>query len=152
MNKKGFTLMELLVVIVIVAVVSVASTVSFSNIDDETASKELANTYKDIQRAASLYLDLHDAALEQFINESRVTIKISTLQEENYVSKDITNPITGEQIDNSSSVVIYIAKDGSTKKYVNTCIVNFSQSSTTCIANSEGNSNCTYDDSIPECK
>ena len=152
MNKKGFTLMELLIVIVIIAVVSVAASVSFSNIDDETAGKELANTYKDIQRAASLYLDLHDSALEQFINESRVTIKISTLQEENYVSKDLVNPITGEDIDSSASVVIYIEKDGNTKKYVNTCIVSFTKDSTQCIANSQGDTNCTYNDSIPECK
>ena len=37
MNKKGFTLMELLAVILILAVVSVSSTIAFGNIDDTTA-------------------------------------------------------------------------------------------------------------------
>ena len=151
MNKKGFTLMELLIVIVIVAVVSVGATVSFSNIDDETAEKELANIYKDIQRAASLYLDLHDSALDQFISDGRVTVKISSLQDENYVEKELVDPITGEDIDTSASVVLYVKKEGTESKYVGSCIVKFTASGATCIADSEGHTNCTYDDSKPEC-
>ena len=49
MNKKGFTLMELLAVILILAVVSVSSTIAFGNIDDTTAKTELKNKYIDIQ-------------------------------------------------------------------------------------------------------
>ena len=62
--KKGFTLMELLVVIVIVAVISVSSVLAFGNIDDSTAVKDRMNIYKDIQRSAILYVDLNNLTME----------------------------------------------------------------------------------------
>ena len=150
--KKGFTLIELLVVIVIVAVVSVGATISFSNIDDDTSKKELLNMYKDIQRGAGLYLDLHQAALDQLISEGRVTLKINTLQDENFISRDLTNPINGESIDNTSSVVLYIKTDESSgNEYVDSCVVNFKGDGTkTCIANSNGE-NCGCCDYGPSC-
>ena len=73
MNKKGFTLMELLVVIVIVAVVSVGATISFGTVDDNTAIKERINQFKEIQRSANLYLDLNDqATINQFISDGSI--------------------------------------------------------------------------------
>ena len=55
MNKKGFTLMELLFVIVIVSLISISSVIVFGNIDDETSIKDRISIYKDIQKSALLY-------------------------------------------------------------------------------------------------
>lgn len=151
MKKNGFTLIELLVVIMIVAVVSVSATISFGNIDDATAKKEVSNLYKDIQRGASLYLDLHETALNQLITNKRVTLKINALQDENYISRDLTNPINGDAIDNTSSVVLYVVEDAAGAKYIDTCIVNFSEEGTKCVANSNGDVGCGCCDYGPAC-
>ena len=37
--KKGFTLIELLIVVVIIAVVTVGATISFSNVNRDTAKE-----------------------------------------------------------------------------------------------------------------
>ena len=118
MNKKGFTLMELLIVILIVSVVSVGAIISFGEVDDTAAKKERANQYAEIQRAASLYLDLHDALLKQFVSDKYTMIKIYTLQEEGYISKELEDPVTTKEIDNNYSIVLYVDNDK-----VNSCIV-----------------------------
>ena len=50
MNKKGFTLVELMAVLIIVSVVSVSSIITFGQINKDTSKNELANNYKEIQR------------------------------------------------------------------------------------------------------
>ena len=79
-NRKGFTLMELLVVIVIVAVVGVGASISFNNINDSTAQVELENKYMEIQRAATLYLDLHNSSLDTFIENKEMYMKLYVLK------------------------------------------------------------------------
>ena len=89
MNKKGFTLMELLAVILILAVVSVSSTIAFGNIDDTTAKTELKNKYIEIQRAASLYVDLNDDQpyIHEFSNKGITRITVNELKNNNYISQ-----------------------------------------------------------------
>ena len=65
MNKKGFTLIELMVVIAILAVVSASTIVIFDNTDKNTADSELRATYTGIQRDAILFMDLTDSWREQ---------------------------------------------------------------------------------------
>ena len=131
--KKGFTLMELLVVIAIVAVVSLASTISFSNIDDATSEKELANKYIEIQRAASLYMDLHSDRLKDFVKDNVAYIPLSVLEQEGYLSNDLSDPTGGEDISKTYSVEIVIGGDS-----VETCIVDIKKTGTECIADKFG--------------
>ena len=104
-NRKGFTLMELLVVIVIVAVVGVGASISFNNINDSTAQVELENKYMEIQRAATLYLDLHNSSLDTFIENKEMYMKLYVLKELNYIN-DMENPVTGDDI--SSDYLIWL--------------------------------------------
>ena len=109
--KKGFTLLELLVVIMIVAVVSISATISFSSVDDDTSKKELTNKYIEIQRATHLYLDLHNSDLEWFIENKTIDVKLSELKNENYITIDLSNPVTKEDISESYFVRLCINKD-----------------------------------------
>ena len=109
--KKGFTLLELLVVIMIVAVVSISATISFSTIDDDTSKKELTNKYIEIQRATHLYLDLHNSDLEWFIEKKTIDIKLSELKNENYITSDLSNPVTKEDISESYYVRLCVNTD-----------------------------------------
>ncbi len=144
MKKNGFTLMELLAVIMILAVVSVAATLSFGNIDNTTSVNELKNRYIEIQRAASLYVDLNDneTYLDELTgrNSSGITrVSVGTLKSNNYIN-DLSNPVTGEDIPLSTVVVLYIKENN----HVDTCIIssendaNTLQENTSCVANSKG--------------
>ncbi|MBR4177957.1 MAG: BspA family leucine-rich repeat surface protein [Bacilli bacterium] len=133
--KKGFTLMELLVVIAIIAVVSIASTVSFSNIDDATNTKELENKYIEIQRAASLYMDLHSDRLTDFVKDNHAYIPLSILEQEGYLTEDLSDPTGGDDISKNYSVKVVIGDD---LESVETCIVSVKKEGDVCIANKFG--------------
>ena len=138
MNKRGFTLLELLAVVAIVAVVGVGATLAFNNIEDETADTELQNIYVEIQRAANLYLDLHSSDLEWFIQKGNIYYKIEDLKSENYIDADLENPVTKEEINGEHYVKLFIKDDESE---VGSCIVDRTKtegSNGYCIANDIG--------------
>ena len=139
--KKGFTLMELLVVITIVGVVGVASVASFTNIKDDTAVKDLKNKYIDIQRGANLYLDLHSSDQEWFLQNKKIDIKLSDLRNENYISKDWSNPVNGGEISENYYVRICITKDDLNDDVVDSCIIDKQTSGVVYIANRYGENN-----------
>ena len=120
MNKKGFTLMELIVVIAIVAVVGVASAISFNSVNEDAAKEELVNKYMEIQRAANLYLDLNNSELEWFIQNGYTDIKLGDLKQGNYITSDLTNPVTKEDIKEKFYVRLCVNEDDD---YVESCII-----------------------------
>ena len=123
--KKGFSLMELLVVMAIVSVISVSSGIMFGNINDDSAETDRMNIYKDMQRAALLHLDLNNAALSQFRNaefNGTFTIGLETLMNHNYVDIELIDPVTNERFPNYF-VVIYTEKDYDGKDFINTCVL-----------------------------
>ena len=151
--KKGFTLIELMFVIVIIGVVSAAAIISFSNIDNDTSKTELQNKYKDIQRSASIYLDLNTSWLDQFADRGQMFIKLNELKNSNYINQNLDNPLTGEEINPDYYVKIFIKEETDSvtleeHSYVDTCIVDIKNEgeseSINCIANSAGISPCNY--------
>lgn len=150
MKKNGFTLLELLAVVVIVAVVGVSASLAFNNIEDETADEELTNKYVEIQRAANLYLDLHSTDLEWFMENEVIYYKLTDLKNENYITSDLDNPVTGDLISGSYYVKIYIKREPvSYNAYeVSSCIIDRKPSGDVCIADSVGN----YKDIVTCCE
>ena len=140
-NKNGFTLMELLVVITIVGVVGVASVISFTSIKDDTAEKELRNKYIEIQRGANLYLDLHSTDQKWFIESKKIDLKLSDLRSENYITSDLSNPVTGGTISEEYYVRLCIIKDDTNEEIVDSCIIERNASGIRYIADSYGTEN-----------
>ena len=124
--NKGFTLIELLLVLVIISVVSVGASIAFDNLDKDSNIEKRENLYKDIQRAATLYLDINDSWLEQFREENNekneIYISISELQINNFLSEKLVDPVTKEELSGSLTVKIFIAKESS-KEYLDTYIL-----------------------------
>ena len=147
MNKKGFTLMELLLVIVIMSIVGTSSMIMFDSIDDDTSAEDRKNTYKSIQRGAMLYLDLNDDWLKQFRDKKEIFIEMSELMGNNYVSSTLEDPVSKDEIPSNYIVKLYIAKDRSGNEYMDSCVLdknilnNSSTSNSACIVDSDGKSN-----------
>jgi len=145
MNKKGFTLIELLVVLAIVAVASAGSILVFDRADAESSKKELKETYVRIQRAAKIYLDMNDSWRNQFNDKEYIYIKMSELQNENFIETNLIDPTEYKKIDSNNLIVIYVNRrtEGS-KVYesVDSCIIT-NDASKKCISNSYGDAcNC----------
>lgn len=148
MNRKGFTLLELLVVIVIISVVTVSTIINFGTADDDTAELELKENYKTIQRGATIFLDMNDAWISQFTTKNEIFVRLSELQNQNFVSSEIVDPVTYDEIPNSYMVKIYVDKNtknasGEVIEKVNTCILDIQYDTNGnevafCIANSNG--------------
>lgn len=167
MNKRGFTLLEILTVLVIISVVGTSSMLIFGNIDEETSQKDSENIYKDIQRAGTLYVELNDRILENYVSKGEMYISLSELVTTNFftggteVSMENTDefgnkvtsteikiydPYTNQEIDKTSRVKIYVAEktleSGKKFRYQNSCIVKPYYEGDVekyeCVANSEG--------------
>ena len=135
MSKSSLVL---LVVISIVAIVGVSSVISFSTIRDDSAEEELANKYMEIQRGANVYLDLHSADQKWFIENRRIDIKLSDLRSENYITNDLSNPVTGFDISDQYYVRICITKDDKSNDVVDSCIIDRTATGVTYIADGYG--------------
>lgn len=156
MNKKGFTLMEVLLVVTIAAVVGIGSVVMYETTTNVTKEEELKNTYVDIEQAATLYMDVDSSALISFRENNYLSVPILTLKSNNYIDSDLKNPVDNSDIPDDYLVYIYVEKKQN-KSYLNTCIVKRVGSGTPkCIANSEGEAcgccNFETNSSNPACK
>ncbi len=111
MVRRGVTLLEVLADVVIVSIVGVSATISFGNIEQDTSEEDLKNKYIEIQRSANLYMDLHNSDIEWFLSNKEIYYKIATLKGENYISSDLSNPVTGEDIDSNYYVKVYMVNE-----------------------------------------
>lgn len=137
--NKGFTLIELLVVIIIVAALGTSTSVLFSKVQKDNNNEKLQLIYKDIQRAAKLYIDLNEDWRKDFNKNEETYVTINELSSKGYIKSNIKNPITKETIPGSYMVKIYI-KDKTSDRYVDTCLLT---SKNECVAASSGiNSAC----------
>ncbi len=139
--KNGFTLLELLVVIAIMAVVGVASVTMFTSGNDEADEEDLVNKYMEVQQAALVFVDLNDSWLSSFTTSGDIYVRLGEIQNENYLSEKLINPVTGDEFPSSYLVKIYKAymtPGNSNTEYVNSCIISNQGGNTKCISNNKG--------------
>lgn len=135
--KNGFTLMEVLLVITIASIVGVSSVVMYETTTNVTKEEKLKNTYVDIQKAASLYMDIDSNALESFRENKYLNVPLSTLESNNYVEDELKNPVDNSDIPSDYVVRMYIASYNS-KNYLDSCIIKRNGEKPICISNSKG--------------
>jgi len=144
MKKDGFTLIEILLVIVIIASISSSAFIVFSEVNDSTEIQSLKNLYASIQRAGKTYVDLNDNWTSDFNDMGAITISLSALQNTNYISENLVNPIDNTKIPSSYVVKICLAPDSvvnvsgtniNSGRFVDTCIMGVDN---VCIADSTG--------------
>ena len=114
--KKGFTLVELLVVLAILGVVGTISFVSINKVLLKGKQKTLETQYKLIESAAANYINNN---LDKELSDE-FYLNVNDLYSSGYLNKDkAINPITNEQIE--GCVHIYKADNTYRYQYINEC-------------------------------
>ncbi len=132
--KKGFTLIELLVVLVLISVIGASAIILFSTGNKDLNEEDLRNKYKEMQTSAIMYIDLNEAKLTEFTTSNSVEIGIVELQNQNYISSKMYNPVTKEVFPSNYIIKVYKNNNG----YVDSCIITKDETNTKCVANNDG--------------
>ena len=67
MNKKGFTLIEIMIIIGIVAVVSTTGTILFTQTLKQLNEKKLEDTIEEIELATDVYFNKYPYLMEELV-------------------------------------------------------------------------------------
>ncbi len=105
MNKKGFTMVELLAVIVIVGILSVLVVVGTSRYISQAGNQKNKAERDNIAMAARLYLQANRELLPRAMGESTI-VHVSDLRRTNYLKEDVKNK-AGKDCTKLSFVRVY---------------------------------------------
>ena len=106
MNRKGFTLIELIVTIALLSVVSIISFVSITGIINDSKEKDCNNLVKSIKSATKDYISdnrYNNVFISNVTGYNTYDMSAKILTDENYLSSPITNPF-----DNKTDISNYI--------------------------------------------
>ena len=126
MNRKGFTLIELIATIALLAIIALISFVSISSVIKKNKTNSCNTLVDNIKGAANEYVSDHRYD-EKFVDsditvdeDNRMTVSVdaNTLIEGNYLSGNITDPFTNEKINGSRIDVDIALNDDYTVSYV----------------------------------
>ena len=112
MNKKGFTLIEIMIIIAIVATISTTGTILFTQTIKQLNEKKLSDTIEEIELATDVYFNKYPYLMEELYKGytgDTVCTRIYKLQNEGLLDKDLKNPLTNERI--SGTLCVYSALD-----------------------------------------
>ena len=106
MNKKGFTLIEVIVVIVIIVILSlilIPNVMLFINKNDINSCEKLITN---IESSAKIYVSENKYTLGFDCSNTSKTITLQQLVEEGDLSSPIINPKTNEPIDLNTTIAV----------------------------------------------
>lgn len=99
-NKKGYTLIEIIIAITLITVIATISIVSITNIKKSSETKRLNNAFKVFDNALDVYLSNHSEIYKNIEdNVEGAVITLEVLKNEGLVSDKIINPITNKVVD-----------------------------------------------------
>lgn len=105
--KKGFTLIEILVVLSIVGLLSATSFISFAKLNENSIEQDYNKKVETFMDAAVVYLD-GDENLRKIVynDKGSVDIKLQNLYGKGLIEGNIINPLTKEEFNYESYVTI----------------------------------------------
>ena len=108
MNKKGFTLVEVIVSLALLSLIGVAVGISLNKIFKNQEVKNYDEYVEKVKSSALLYANnIPEIINELNSNYSYKLIKIEDLINSGYIDKNLTNPNTKEKIKENEQIKIY---------------------------------------------
>ncbi|HOO68085.1 MAG TPA: prepilin-type N-terminal cleavage/methylation domain-containing protein [Bacilli bacterium] len=95
MNKKGFTLVELLAVLIVLGIILLIAIPKIGSVLGNSKQSLYDNTVTEIERVAAEYVNSNPDVLS---NTVPFNILLTTLCSEGYISCPINNPLTGDSM------------------------------------------------------
>ncbi len=105
LNKKGFTLVELLVTIVIMLTILALAIVSYVNISDRKKTEAFESIKTQAEAAAEQYFQSNSYFLKELDDDNVAYVSIGRLVKMDYLNK-VVNPLTGKVLDECSYVKV----------------------------------------------
>ena len=101
MNRKGFTLIELIATIALLGIIAGISYVSINKVIEQGIINDCNSLVKSIKMAASEYVsdNRYKRDFVRSVTDNKVIISGDTLTNNNYLSAPIINPFDKESID-----------------------------------------------------
>ena len=103
MNRKGFTLVELLLTLIILGIISVISYVSITSVIEDSKNKNCLSLKKNIESAVKNYVSDN-----RYSNSINVDISLSELVDGGYLSSSIKDPYDNSKDLNIDSITVKI--------------------------------------------
>ena len=118
-NKKGFTLIEILIVLVVLVTVTTGVTIGIKEIQKKSEQKALRELYTMVETAADTYLNLNDDSRLELLNDeiTEKCIRVYILQNAGLVKSDLDNPVTKKRVPGNLCVISYINEEGVIENY-----------------------------------
>lgn len=117
MNKKGFTLIELIVVISIMVAIGLVIATNMSALFSKSEEETYINFKKKIEDAACIYIERNDKKdLKQSCRVSSCNIKTKDLIESGLLEANLKDPNTGKMVKDSNKYEVVIKWEDYEKK------------------------------------
>lgn len=107
MNKKGFTIIELLVVVIMLTVIAGLFTINFTHTLNSSREEEFEESLSKIEAAADAYVMTYKEYADEVFEDIRLVaisedgfcfIPVEEIVKKGFLNHDIKNPTTGEKL------------------------------------------------------
>jgi len=110
--KKGFTLIEILVVITLLATLSITIGVNVTGMLQRQTEEKFNDYEETVADAGCVWAEVNNKKYSDNVN----SVSISTLISGGYLKKDLTNPSTKETVDKETNEVIITWENNNTER------------------------------------
>lgn len=104
--KKGFTLIEILVVITLIGILATTSFISLGKVNDARIENEYNKKVENFIDAAEVYIDNNTDLREKVYNKVQVNVTLNNLADKDLIEKNIINPYTNKVFNYDSFIEI----------------------------------------------
>ena len=120
MNKKAFTLIELVAAVIIITIITVTVTISMKNAYRKSEDTKYAEFKREVEQAACTYIDLTENRdfKSSCFSSGVCNVTVKKLVSSGLIAEDLINPSTDEKI--NQNLVVRVSWDADSAK---TCLL-----------------------------
>ena len=113
MNKKGFTLIEMLTVVTILSIAFVVFMPKINTAFKESRADQLEEVREMVATATEVYLDnkCGEKQMDLLKETDSVTIYLSSISDCGLIDEKVYNPVSGEYVDLNNEYIIATIND-----------------------------------------